>query len=97
MTTKNLSIKNQDRLLATHVAMNEAFTTACYEGNGAMIMAIVESEMKKHKLFTPGSEKLKSDISRMLQGKATVPVSTGTRVLEFVWNAQARGVGFGVN
>ena len=97
MKTKNLSIEIKDKLLATHVANNEDFTSACYEGDGAKIMNIVEAEMQKHKLFTTGSEKLKADISRMLQGKAKVPVSTGIRVLEFVWNSQARGCGLGVN
>ena len=95
MKVKKLSIEIQDQLLATHVVNNEDFTSACYAGNGTQIMAIVEAEMKKHNLFTKGSEKLKADILRMLQGKEHVSETVGIRVLEFVWNAQAKGVGFG--
>lgn len=97
MKTKNLSLEIQEQLLATHVATNENFTAACYAGDGAQIMTIVENEMLKHNLFTKGSAKLKADIIRMLQGKAKVSVSVGTRVLEFVWNSQAKGCGLGVN
>ena len=95
MKTKNLCPEIKDRLLATHVVNNEDFTSACYAGDGTQIMAIVEAEMQKNKLFTPGSEKLKADIQRMLQGRAIVPISVGTRVLVFVWNSQAKGCGFG--
>ena len=97
MKVKNLSPEIKDYLLATHVANNENFTAACYAGNGAQILEIVEAEMQKNKLFTKGSEKLKADILRLLQGKEKVSVSVGMRVLEFVWNSQAKGVGLGVN
>jgi hypothetical protein len=96
MKTKTLCPEIKDQLLATHIVNNENFTAACTVGDGAKIMAIVESEMLKHNLFTKGSEKLKADIWRMLQGKTTVPVSVGTRILEFVWNSQAKGCGLGV-
>ena len=97
MKVKNLCPEIKDHLLATHVVNNEDFTAACFAGNGAQIMAIVEAEMKKHKLFTKGSEKLKADIQRMLQGKEKVSTAVGTQVLEFVWNSQAKGCGFGTN
>ena len=97
MKTKNLCPEIKDQLLATHIVNNEDFTSACCLGDGAKIMAIVEAEMLKHNLFTKGSEKLKADIIRMLQGKSKVSTATGTRVLEFVWNSQAKGCGLGVN
>ena len=95
MKTKTLCPEIKDHLLATHVVNNENFTAACYAGDGAQIMSIVEAEMQKNKLFTKGSEKLKADILRMLQGKTVVSTAVGTRVLEFVWNSQAKGCGFG--
>jgi hypothetical protein len=94
---KNLSLKIEDKILATHVATNEGFTAACFAGDGKKIMAIVETEMEKHKLFTPGSKKLQEDIRTMLQGRDRVSESTGKRVLEFVWNSYAKGIGLGVN
>lgn len=97
MNVKTLCPEIKDHLLATHVVSNENFATACFAGDGAQIMTIVETEMKKHKLFTKGSEKLKTDIQRMLQGKEKVSTAVGTRVLEFVWNSQAKGCGFGTN
>ena len=93
---KKLCPEIADHLLATHVATNENFTDACFAGDGAKIMAIVEAEMQKHNLFTKGSKKLQADICRMLQNKAVVSTSVGTRVLRFVWDSQAKGTGFGV-
>ena len=92
---KKLCPEIADHLLATHVATNENFTAACCAGDGAKIMAIVEAEMQKHNLFTNGSKKLQEDIRRMLQNKSKVSTAVGTRVLEFVWNSQAKGVGLG--
>ena len=94
---KNLSLKNEDRLLATHVSNNSDFEAACLTGDGAKIMAIVETEMEKHKLFTPGSKKLQEDIRTMLQGKPKVSASVGANVMMFVWNSRMRGIGLGVN
>ena len=94
---KTLSPKIEAQLLATHVATNESFTTACFAGDGKKIMEIVETEMEKNKLFTPGSKKLQEDIRVMLQGKERVPAGVGKRVLEFVWNSYAKGIGLGVS
>lgn len=90
---KNLSPKIEDRLLATHVSNNAGFEAACYAGDGAQIMSIVESEMQKNNLFTKGSEKLKNDILRMLQGKSKVSATVGQNILMFVWNSRASGIG----
>ncbi len=90
---KNLSSKIEDRLLATHVTNNPNFESACYAGDGAQIMSIVETEIQKNNLFTKGSEKLKADILRMLQGKERVSATTGQTILMFVWNSRASGIG----
>ena len=90
---KNLNPKIEDRLLATHVTNNKDFESACLSGNAGQIMAIIETEMQKHKLFTKGSEKLKADIMRMLQGKDVVSTSVGQNILMFVWNSRASGIG----
>lgn len=90
---KNLSPKIEDRLLATHVTNNPNFESACMTGDAQLIRSIVESEMEKHNLFTKGSEKLKADIHRMLQGKDKVPSWVGQNVLMFVWNSRASGIG----
>lgn len=91
---KNLSPKIEDRLLATHVSNNPNFETACMTGDGAQIAHIVDFEMQKNNLFTKGSEKLKSDILRMLQGRTRVPTVVGQKILMFVWNSRASGIGF---
>ena len=93
---KNLNPKIEDRLLATHVTNNPNFESACMTGNGAQIMAIVESEMQKNNLFTKGSKKLQADILRMLQGKDKVSTSIGQNILMFVWNSRAAGIGLAV-
>lgn len=94
---KRLSPKNSDRLLATHIANNKEFENACYAGDSHQIVSIIEAEMQKNKLFTKGSEKLKNDILRMLQGKEKVSYLTGVNILMFVWNSQAKGIGLAVN
>jgi hypothetical protein len=96
MTNVKYSIENENRLLATHISNNEDFTSACEAGNSALIMEIIETEMKKNKLFTKGSEKLKADIIRMLQGREKVSPAVGQNILMFVWNSRAKGVGLGV-
>lgn len=94
---KNLSPKIEDRLLATHVTNNKDFEAACLSGDAGQIMTIVETEMQKHKLFTKGSEKLKADVLRMLQGKEKVSTSVGQNILMFVWNSRLSGIGLAVN
>ena len=89
--------KVEDRLLATHVSDNSDFEAACLSGNGTQIMSIIETEMKKNNLFTKGSEKLKNDVYRMLQGKENVPSSVGQNILFFVWNSRMSGIGIAVN
>jgi hypothetical protein len=94
---KNLSPKIEDKLLATHVTNNKDFEAACLTGNGSLIKTIVETEMQKNKLFTKGSEKLKADILKLLQGKEKVSVSVGQNILMFVWNSRMSGIGFAAN
>ena len=93
MYTKNLSEKIEDRLLATHIADNPDFEEACFSGNAAQIMAIVEAEMEKNHLYTAGSKKLQTDILRMLSGKDRVPAYVGQNILMFVWNSRLSGIG----
>ena len=90
------NVKVEDRLLATHISNNIDFEAACLSGDSKQIMTIVEFEMKKNKLFTKGSEKLKADIQKMLQGKDKVPSSIGENILYFVWNSRMSGIGLGV-
>lgn len=97
MYAKELEAKIEDRLLATHISDNPEFEGACLTGNGLMIMDIVESEMKKHNLYTKGSKKLQADILRMLQGQSSIPKHVGQRVLMFVWNSRLSGIGLAVN
>ena len=96
MYTKNLEAKIEDRLLATHITNNPEFATACTTGNSSLIMAIVEAEMEKNKLYTKGSKKLKADILRMLNGKEKVPTYIGQNILMFVWNSKLSGIGLAV-
>lgn len=96
MYTKNLEAKIEDRLLATHIANNPDFTTACTTGSSSKIMTIVEAEMEKNNLYTKGSKKLKADILRMLNGKEKVPTHVGQNILMFVWNSKLSGIGLAV-
>lgn len=93
---KNIK-KIEDRLLATHVSNNKDFESACLSGNAGQIISIVNAEMQKNNLFTKGSEKLKADILKMLQGKEKVSYTVGANVLYFVWNSRMSGIGLGVN
>lgn len=95
-TTKNLSEKIEDRLLATYISDNVEFESACLSGNGSMIMEIVEAEMEKNNLYTKGAKKLKIDILKMLQGREKVSVSLGQNILFFVWNSRLSGIGLAV-
>lgn len=90
---KNLNPSIEDRLLATHITNNKDFETACLTGNANQIMSIVETEMQKNKLFTKGSEKLKADILKLLQGREKVSASVGQNILMFVWNSRMSGIG----
>lgn len=97
MYTKNLSEKIEDRLLATHISENPEFEGACLSGNGAMIMEIIEHEMKKNNLYTKGSKKLQADIIRMLKGQVKVSTYVGQNILFFVYNSRLAGIGLAVN
>jgi len=97
MYTPETQKKVEDHLLATHVSNNPDFESACMSGDGLQIMSIVEAEMEKNNMFTKGSKKLQADIIKMLQGRSRVSSSVGQRVLMFVWNSRASGIGLAVN
>jgi hypothetical protein len=97
MYNKDIETRISDRLLATHIANNADFTTACMAGNATKIKTIVDTEMIENHLFTKGSQKLKADILRMLGGKEKVTSCVGQRILMFVWNSKLSGIGLAVN
>ena len=82
------TMKIEDQLLATHISNNPEFEAACLAGDAKKILAIVSREMEEHNLFTKGSNKLKSDIIRMLQTKKSF-----VDILYFVWNSRLSGTG----
>jgi hypothetical protein len=90
------SLNVEERLLATHIADNQNFETACMSGNAELIRSIVLSEMEKAQLNTKGANKLKDDIFSLLKEQAKVSVQTGENILFFVWNARLSGTGFAV-
>jgi hypothetical protein len=90
------TIKNEDRLLATHISNNENFESACLLGDAEQIRTIVLAEMEKSGLHTKGANKLRDDIFRMLQGKAKVSSYLGQNVLSFVWNSRLSGTNLAV-
>lgn len=90
------NIKVEDQLLATHISNNAEFASACASGNSALIMHVVETEMKNNKLFTKGAEKLKNTIIRMLNGQSRVSSYVGQNVLMYVWNSRLAGTGLEV-
>ena len=90
------TVNIENHLLATHISNNVEFEAACLSGDGAKILSIVDSEMEKNNLYTKGSNKLKNDILRMLQGKTKVSSYIGNNILMFVWNSRMSGTGFAV-
>lgn len=97
MYTQTLEKKIDDRLLATHVACNPEFETACAAGDGVKIMAIVRAEMEKNNLFTKGSKKFHDDVLKMLRGKEKVSSAVGSEILFFAWNSRFSGLGYSAN
>jgi hypothetical protein len=97
MYNKDIETRISDRLLATHIANNADFTTACMTGNADKIRSIVITEMVEHHLYTKGSQKLKADIFRMLHGQEKVTSCVGQHILMFVWNSKLSGIGLAVN
>lgn len=91
---KTMNIEN--RLLATHIADNQDFESACLSGDAKKIMSIVTSEMEKNNLFTTGSKKLRDDIFKMTRGNEKVSVHIGSNILAFVWNSRLSGTGLAV-
>jgi hypothetical protein len=81
-------MKIEDQLLATHISNNPEFEAACVAGNAGKIIEIVNHEMEEHNLHTKGSNKLKTDIIRMLNTKKHF-----AQILMFVWNSRLSGTG----
>ena len=86
----------EERLLATHISNNKDFEKACLTGDANLIRSIVLSEMEKARLHTKGSNQLRDDIFRMLQGKPKVSSYIGNNILAFVWNSRMSGIGLAV-
>ena len=85
------STKVEDQLLATHITDNADFENACQSNNAEKIMAIVNSEMKKHNLYTKGALKLRDEIFGLLRSRKSY-----ADILFFVWNSRMSGTGFAV-
>ena len=85
---------NVDRLIAKHVCDHPEFESACMTGDATKIMSIIDSEMKKNDLYTPGAQKFRDDVMRMTRGRGKVPAKIGEQILFFAWNAQASALGF---
>ena len=49
--------KIENRLLASHIADNVEFESACLSGDAKKIMMIVHTEMEKNNLHSDGSNK----------------------------------------
>ena len=96
MYTKKVEQKVEDRLLATHISNNSKFEKACMDGDGNLIMEIVNSEMEKNNLYTKGSEQLKTDIANFIRGRSKLPSHIGQNILFFVWNSRMSGPGYAV-
>ena len=82
------TMKIEDHLLATHISNNPEFEAACLAGDADKIIVIVNQEMEEHKLYTKGANKLKADITRMLNTKKHF-----AQILMFVWNSRLSGTG----
>lgn len=93
-TLKSVDIDH--RLLASHIADNADFETACVTGDAEQIRSIVISEMEKSGLQTKGAKKLRDDIFSRLQGKSSVSTNIGQQLLAFVWNSRLSGTGLAV-
>ena len=87
---------NEERILASHIADNKNFETACLTGDAETIRTIVLSAMEEANLYTKGANKLRDDIFRMLQGKPKVSTNVGTNVMAFVWNSRLSAAGLAV-
>ena len=85
------TMKVESQLLATYISDNTDFEPACKAGDAEKILAIVDYEMKERNLYTKGSNKLRSDIIRMLNTRKFY-----SDILHFVWNARLSGTGFAV-
>lgn len=94
--TKELTLKIEDRLLATHISNNEEFETACLTGDAEKIMYIVNYEMEQNNLHTKGSKKLYNDILKKTKGQSKVSSKVGQSILMFVWNSRLSGTGLAV-
>lgn len=86
-------VAQDEDLLATYVATNPEFETACMTGDATKILSIMDSEMEKQQMFTPGAKKLRDDVFRMTKGHPKVPARIGENILFFVWNSQLSGTG----
>ena len=82
------TMKIEDRLLATHISNNPDFEAACLDGDANKIIEIVDYEIEKNNLYTKGSNKLRTDITRMLNAKKHF-----AQILMFVWNSRLSGTG----
>ena len=91
--TEAVAVAPAEELLATYVATNPEFESACMTGDVAKILSIMDSEMEKQQMFTPGAKKLRDDVVRMAKGHNKVPQRVGEQILFIIWNSQLSGTG----
>ena len=82
-----------DQLLASKLYYNKDFETACFTGDGAAIMQIIDDTMEEENLYTAGAKKLRDNIFVKIRGNKRIPVNVGISIFKYVCDSLVAAYG----
>lgn len=83
-------------ILAYHVMMNPEANTALENRDAASLIAIIDAEMEKNELYTPGAQAFRSNVVKMTAGLETIPYALRERVARYIGDSYLKAAGMGM-
>ena len=78
----------EESVLANHIGNDSTFEEACYSGDAAQIMAIIDNKMEELNMYTPGAKKFRNTVFKMTGGRPRISTGIATRILIYVSNCR---------
>ncbi len=84
-------------ILAYHVMMNPDTNLALENRDGAALVAIIDQEMEKNDLYTPGAQTFRKTVLQLTAGMDIIPYALRNRVAQYIGDSYLKAAGMGMS
>ena len=83
-------------ILAYHVMLNPDANTALETRDAKTLLAVVDAEMEKNDLYTPGAQTFRKNVVQMTGGMDVIPYALRDRVARYIGDSYLKAAGMGM-